>query len=315
MGIFRPIAISSFVLTILYINCTPAERRGVALEPPSLSQWILSPKQSVELAHRGGIVIDARHYAFYLASHYEGATSMNWKGYAREGNARGLLQDCGSVRSRIEQSIFPVKGSIFLVYGDAADGWGEEGRIVWMLRQCHYPAYMVDGGYRALMEAYGVADESDPAASKSKPKTAMDTANLPSNDAIEFTNTEISLNQLQQWKDRSDVSILDVRESREFNGQTPYGESRGGHIPGAISLYYKELLNNEGFVRSAEEIRALLKSRGVNGDKPIVAYCTGGIRSSMATVILRHYGYEAYNFAGSMWLWSAQNSERYPLVH
>ena len=44
------------------------------------------------------------------------------------------------------------------------------------------------------------------------------------------------------------IALLDVREPREYAGETPYGESRGGHVPGAKHLFYKALLESDGKV-------------------------------------------------------------------
>ncbi len=39
--------------------------------------------------------------------------------------------------------------------------------------------------------------------------------------------------ELSQNLNNSSFSIIDTREEREFEGSTPYGENRGGHIPKA----------------------------------------------------------------------------------
>ena len=62
------------------------------------------------------------------------------------------------------------------------------------------------------------------------------------------------------------------------------------------------------------KLRALLKGRGIVPDQKVVAYCTGGIRSAWVVVVLAHLGYgRVANYAGSMWEWSAEPAEAYPL--
>ena len=65
------------------------------------------------------------------------------------------------------------------------------------------------------------------------------------------------------------VQILDVRETREFDGPL-------GHIRGARLIPLGEL---------AERIGELAQ------DRPIVAVCRAGSRSAQATVILREAGF------------------------
>jgi thiosulfate/3-mercaptopyruvate sulfurtransferase len=58
----------------------------------------------------------------------------------------------------------------------------------------------------------------------------------------------------------------------------------------------------------------VLKSRGVTPDKQVVAYCTGGVRSAWLVAVLAELGYQnVANYAGSMWEWSAQSADEYPL--
>ena len=45
---------------------------------------------------------------------------------------------------------------------------------------------------------------------------------------------------------RSGGVVLDVRTQEEWQGATPYFESRGGHIPGAVHLEWRELLDATG---------------------------------------------------------------------
>jgi thiosulfate/3-mercaptopyruvate sulfurtransferase len=44
---------------------------------------------------------------------------------------------------------------------------------------------------------------------------------------------QITKDELRNSIGKAGIAILDVREPREYAGETPYGESRGGHVPGA----------------------------------------------------------------------------------
>ncbi len=108
--------------------------------------------------------------------------------------------------------------------------------------------------------------------------------------------------------------IIDAREPREYAGKTPYGEKRGGHIPGAVHLYYKQLMDKQGKLLSRGEIVAILQQKGVLQSTQIVSYCSGGIRSAWLTCVLTNVGFCAKNYAGSMWEWSASPADSYPLT-
>ncbi|NER81014.1 MAG: sulfurtransferase, partial [Leptolyngbya sp. SIO1D8] len=107
--------------------------------------------------------------------------------------------------------------------------------------------------------------------------------------------------------------VIDTREPREFAGKTPYGEQRGGHIPGAVNLYFKDFIGDDGRLLAREDIIAKLQAVGVTSDRQIVVYCTGGIRSGWLTSVLVTLGFQVKNYAGSMWEWSAAPAAHYPL--
>jgi thiosulfate/3-mercaptopyruvate sulfurtransferase len=84
--------------------------------------------------------------------------------------------------------------------------------------------------------------------------------------------------------------VLDVREPDEFAGARKYGEARGGHVPGAVNLPW------HGLLAAAPDVPR---------DRPIVVYCTGGVRSSMAWAALTAHGFVSVtNDDGSWWAWS-----------
>lgn len=82
-----------------------------------------------------------------------------------------------------------------------------------------------------------------------------------------------------------DVQIVDVRQPEEFRGPL-------GHIPGARSVPLDTL------AQAAADLAR---------DKPIIAVCRGGGRSSQATVILQKAGFENFaSLAGGMLRWRAE---------
>lgn len=109
--------------------------------------------------------------------------------------------------------------------------------------------------------------------------------------------------------------LIDSRSLEEFAGATLYGEQRGGHIPGAISLHFKDLIDEKGFLLPSELILNKFNQLNFKQDTPIVTYCTGGIRSAFVVAVLVNLGFtNVKNYAGSMWEWSALPSSSYPLM-
>jgi thiosulfate/3-mercaptopyruvate sulfurtransferase len=73
--------------------------------------------------------------------------------------------------------------------------------------------------------------------------------------------------------------ILDARSKARFDGTAP--EPRpglsSGHMPGAASLPFTELLNANGTMKDAAAIRSLFEARGADDTRPLVTSCGTGV--------------------------------------
>jgi thiosulfate/3-mercaptopyruvate sulfurtransferase len=109
------------------------------------------------------------------------------------------------------------------------------------------------------------------------------------------------------------LALVDVRSPAEFNGEiiAPPGMTetaqRAGHIPGAASIPWAQAVGEDGTFKSAEELRALYESKGVTGDKDVIAYCRIGERSSHTWFVLHELlGFQRVrNYDGSWTEWGS----------
>lgn len=263
--------------------------------------WIVTPQAAFDLIQQGALVIDARGQDLKKKSGaLAGAVALEWQDLAEpnlptKGRPLPVEQASKKLQALGISSNRPI-----VVVADAVKGWGEDGRVTWLLRAWgHTRVVLVDGGMGAL-ERIG--------------KLAIQPAVVPGNFvANEHSQLEIKKEEVKSKLERKDVAFLDVREPREYQGQTPYGEKRGGHLLPAQHLFFKDLLDKNGRLLPRDAIEKVLTSKGVTRDKEIVSYCTGGIRSGWVTTVLNDMGYKARNYAGSMWEWSAQPAEQFPL--
>ena len=106
-------------------------------------------------------------------------------------------------------------------------------------------------------------------------------------------------------------ALVDVRSPDEFTGKVlsppglPETCQRGGHIPGARSIPWGMACKEDGSFKSADELMALYQSKGITADKPTIAYCRIGERSSHSWFVLRYLlGYrDVSNYDGSWTEW------------
>lgn len=89
-----------------------------------------------------------------------------------------------------------------------------------------------------------------------------------------------------------------------FDAREPENYAKG-HVPGALSLWSKNLLANDGRVLPREDIVSLFASKGVKAGDTVGVYCGGGVSAALESLILREIGVEARHFVGSFTAWAA----------
>ncbi|WP_224448250.1 sulfurtransferase [Haloprofundus salilacus] len=107
------------------------------------------------------------------------------------------------------------------------------------------------------------------------------------------------------------LPLVDVRSPEEFSGEilAPPGlqetAQRGGHVPGARNISWAATVNDDGTFKSADELRELYESEGVDDNQDVIAYCRIGERSSIAWFALHELlGYDnVTNYDGSWTEW------------
>jgi thiosulfate/3-mercaptopyruvate sulfurtransferase len=90
-------------------------------------------------------------------------------------------------------------------------------------------------------------------------------------------------------------NLVDVRSPDEFTGKViaPPGMNetaqRGGHVPGARSIPWGTPVAADGTFRPADELRQIyLGQKGVDANRPTIAYCRIGERSSHTWFVLTY---------------------------
>ena len=176
----------------------------------------------------------------------------------------------------------------FLLIGNSTSGWGEEGRLYWVLSQFfEVDVKILDGGYKALKNRN---IEGHEIASQKVQRLALGLKRARG-------NYSIRLPELRKFK----LPILDVRGVLEFSGATPFGSKYGGHIKGAKSVPWDQFFDGEGYLKEKPLFMESLR------DKSPILYCTAGYRSAMVWAVLRHYGINSKNYDGS---WFEYRSKR-----
>ena len=162
------------------------------------------------------------------------------------------------------------------------DGRMTEAARVWFVLQ-HFgaKAVVVNGGWPALKKAdIAGATNSVQSSSGFVAKTDAGSVGLVDRSAL-----KVGL---------GDAEVFDARTEAEFSGDDLKNNARGGHLPGARLLPHADLLE-DGYLKPAETLRAMISASGFQPGDHIVTHCDGGGRAALAAIAAVRAGFEDVN--------------------
>jgi thiosulfate/3-mercaptopyruvate sulfurtransferase len=151
--------------------------------------------------------------------------------------------------------------AVVVAYDDS--GGGTAGRLVWMLRAIGQQASLLDGGFKGWT---GTLESGPPTPRRTVPRTPV-----PWPSSIENTADEM----LQRI---ATSVLLDARAGERYRGDIEPTAAPPGHIPGARSLPWTDLIDpvTKHFL-APEEVRRRFAAAGVGTDQGFIASCGSGV--------------------------------------
>lgn len=244
------------------------------------------------------VVIDARGGMLEEGSlMYDKATVVDWTDISLLGKFGG--EELGKLLTKENyQQIFEKLGidddSEVVVYGFTMpeQGFGDEARVVYTFNYAGFEnVKFIDGGFKQV-EKLGFNKNYEPT------KDRINVSDIVRNEATQ-NDKAIFTDELLSKIGNEDVQIIDTRLEVEYNGRVVYGENKAGHIPGAISLPFNSLVDNNGFLKSREELEKYVIEKGLDKNKLQITYCTTGVRASYVAVILEELEFNVRNYEPS----------------
>jgi thiosulfate/3-mercaptopyruvate sulfurtransferase len=220
--------------------------------------------------------LDARDRAAFDAGHAPGAM----RAPVEEWDAAAKAADTGFNKTSYWDdalgSLRVDRSAIAVTYDDGR--MTNAARVWFILQYFGIKAVILNGGWPVLSSATGLPAGAGP--SKSTYRA------VPGAGCVGLVDRETLKHQLD-----GDAHVLDTRTRAEFTGEDMRNRSRGGHLPAARHLSHTDLLDN-GLVRPAPALRAMLERAGFGPGDHIVTHCEGGGRAALAAAAAVRAGFD-----------------------
>ncbi len=236
----------------------------------------------------------------YEIGHIPGALKLDWETQMQQPEVRDFVDKAGFEKLCEERGI--SNDSTVVFYGDRNNWYATYG--FWLFKYYgHDDVRVMDGG-RDKWEAEGrpfTREVPDVTPTRY-------TAKEPDNSIRAFRD------EVLQHVETKAGPLVDVRSGPEYTGELLHaigypqeGAQRAGHIKGARNVPWGTAANEDGTFKGVEELRELYGKQDITGDKPVIAYCRIGERSSHTWFVLKYLlGYDdVRNYDGSWTEWGS----------
>jgi len=165
-----------------------------------------------------------------------------------------------------------------VVYDDR--GGAIAARLWWMLRWLgHHQAAVLEGGWSRWQR-------------EGRPVSRERPSREPREFQVELTDSlKVDTRFVERHLDGPGMLLIDARDAVRYRGEQEPIDPVAGHIPGAVSLPYRENLNPEGNFLPREELeerfRTLMES---HSPEELVFYCGSGVTSILNILAVVHAG-------------------------
>lgn len=253
---------------------------------------VISVKDFAKIMNNDNVVlVSARKASDYKIVHIAGAVNIEHNTLYKNGPVKSVIKAPAELAN-----IFGSKGvnqdKTIVLYDDGSGKYA--GRLYWILKYLGAKDVRILDGHMKAWRAARKPVTKNP--TQIKPATFTPNVNK---------NILASLAEVKKAMNSSNAVLVDVRSPEEFNG-TNDSELKKGHIPGAINLEFKNVLNSRDMLKSKEELSALFTNAGITPDKEIILYCESSVRAGIVFLALQsRLGYpnvKVYDGAFLEWL-------------
>lgn len=161
--------------------------------------------------------------------------------------------------------------------------------------------------YLGLGQATSILDGGLPAwtaAGGSVSRETPDPVSATRFGAIARPGIVVDANHIRTRQGTPKFRLVDARDTEFYRGLATGSGTRPGHLPGAKSLPFTSVTDDEGRFLPDSALRRLFKEAGVTAGDEVVAYCHIGQQATAVVFAGRLLGYDIRLYDGSFQDWS-----------
>jgi thiosulfate/3-mercaptopyruvate sulfurtransferase len=235
----------------------PPEQSDQDPKRPEPQTMLIEPGELQKKLNQPGLrILDTRPQGEYAKGHIPGAVWVNVTSWQDLGRKEGGFHDAKAWGATVGP-LGISQDSQVVVYGSNLT---DTARIWWTLKYLGLQhVAILNGGWPLWVQAKQATETASPkiAAVQFEPKFQADRLE--------------EIDSLKKAIHSDKVTVVDARSTGEFTGAEVRGK-RGGHVPGAKHLEWKELVAADGRFKSPEQLRELFRERGILPDGTAVCY-------------------------------------------
>jgi thiosulfate/3-mercaptopyruvate sulfurtransferase len=236
----------------------------------------------------------------YKAGHIPGARLVRQMDLAVDAGGRSLqMPSAEDLRSKLRTLGVTDRSRVVVYFGN--DWVSPATRVLFTLQSAGLGARadLLDGGMKTWRRTGGAVTNEVVAAAKPGPLAP-----------IQLRPTVVDADYVRANAGKPGYAVIDARAQVFYDGLMPsgaHGHMKRGHIPGARSLPFTSITNDDLTVKRPEDLLALFQKAGVKpGDRAIV-YCHIGQQGTAVLLAARAAGVEAVLYDGSFEDWTLRD--------
>ncbi|MGM0602685.1 MAG: sulfurtransferase [Bacillota bacterium] len=263
------------------------------------SKYLISAPQLKSIINDNNLtVIDVRKRSSYVMGHISGAVNMWKEDFSRiNGWIEGQIPSAEYFSFVCQERNINIDSEI-VIYDEKNSLWAS--RLWWIFRfYGHDNVKILEGGltewknsgYQTKIFAVLPEKKGDFVVKSVKNDWLIDTGSL-------------SLKMPDE-----NCLILDVRSQEEFSGKEKNISVSKSHLPGSVNIEWRNVIDNNGFFKSPEEIKKIYEKKDIiNNDKTVIIISNTAVRAAHSFFALHLAGFDNIKLYDDAYLgWHKKN--------